>query len=80
MFPKRLFASIEGLYTSPVEGLTGTQIGGFFIANATLSSPEARGGLSVSASAYNLFNKRYADAAGPGLTEIRSSRMAGLCA
>jgi outer membrane receptor for ferrienterochelin and colicins len=67
--PRRLFASVEGLYTSSVETAAGTQIAGFFIANATVSSPEVRGGLSVSASAYNLFNTRYADAVGGGFTE-----------
>jgi outer membrane receptor for ferrienterochelin and colicins len=67
--PRRLFASVEGLYTSSVETPAGTQIGGYFIANATLSSTDLKRGWSVSASAYNLFNTRYADAVAPALTE-----------
>ena len=69
VIPKRLFASVDGLYTSSVETASGGQIGGFFLVNATLSSPEVEGGFSVSASAYNLFDKRYADAVGPAFTQ-----------
>jgi len=66
--PKWLFASIEGQYRGEVGTLAGEQIGGFVIANATLSSPETRG-VIISGGAYNMFNKRHADPGGAELME-----------
>jgi len=66
--PRRLFASMEGQYRGKVGTLGGQEIGGFVIANATLSSPETRGFI-ISGGAYNLFNRRYADPGGAELME-----------
>jgi iron complex outermembrane receptor protein len=66
---RHLFGSLEGLYTSGVQTLAGTEVAGYFVANATISTPELIGGLTISASAYNVFNKRYANAVGPLLPE-----------
>jgi outer membrane receptor for ferrienterochelin and colicins len=65
---KRLFASMEGQFRGQVGTLAGQQIGGFVIANATLSSPEIRGFI-ISGGAYNIFSKRYADPGGVELME-----------
>lgn len=67
--PRRLFASLETQYSGAVETFAGTEIGGFVVVNATVSAPEITHGLAISASAYNLMNKRYADAVSPGLPE-----------
>ena len=64
-----LFASMEGQYRGPVGTLAGAQIGGFFIANATVSSAVLLHSLSISASAYNLFNRKYSDPAGNELKQ-----------
>ncbi len=68
VLPKLVFFSLQGQYSSPVQTLASAQVGGFLLANATLSGPE-KAGFSFSAGAYNVFNKRYADPAGPELTQ-----------
>jgi outer membrane receptor protein involved in Fe transport len=60
---------LEGQYSSSVESLAGVPIAGFAVVNATVSTPELAHLVSISASAYNLFNMRYADAVGSGLPE-----------
>jgi len=67
--PRRLFASMEGQYVSSTLTNSGTSVGGFFLANATVSSPELIHGLSLSASAHNLFDKRYANPVGAELLQ-----------
>jgi outer membrane receptor for ferrienterochelin and colicins len=64
LLQKKLFASFEGQEISRRLTVTGTEIGGSFVANATLFSKDVLGKLRVSASLYNLFNKRYADPVG----------------
>lgn len=43
--------------------------GGFWLANATLLATRLAPGLEMSASVYNLFDRRYADPAGPELAQ-----------
>jgi outer membrane receptor for ferrienterochelin and colicins len=58
---EKLFASVEAQYTSQRRTIAGTDLGGFFIMNATLYSRKLWKDLDFSASLYNLFDKRYAD-------------------
>lgn len=64
-----LFGSLEGQYASSVASLADVPVSGFAVVNATVSTSELAHLLSISASAYNLFNVRYADAVGSGLPE-----------
>jgi iron complex outermembrane receptor protein len=64
LLPKKLFGSFEGQEISRRLTVVNTEVGGSFVANATLYSKELLGKLRVSASAYNLLNKRYADPVG----------------
>jgi outer membrane receptor for ferrienterochelin and colicins len=64
LLSKRLFASFEGQEDSRRETVRETFVGGYFVANATLSSKDMFGRLQASVSLYNLFNKRDADPAG----------------
>jgi len=64
LWSKKLFASFEGQEVSRRETVKETILGGFFVANATLSSKNMFGRLQASASVYNLFDKRYADPVG----------------
>jgi len=66
---RRLFASMDAQYVSYTLTNSGMRVGGFFLADATLSSPELIHGLSLSASAYNLFDKRYANPVGAELLQ-----------
>jgi len=52
-------------YTGPRKTLSGATAGGFAVANLTLLNRELARGLQLSASIYNLFDKRYADPARP---------------
>jgi iron complex outermembrane receptor protein len=69
LLSKRLFASFEGQEVSRRESVKGTFVGGYFVANATLSSKDMFGRLQASVSLYNLFNKRYAVPAGNELRQ-----------
>ena len=60
----KLFASLEGQEISRRLTEPDSKVGGSFVANATLYSQHLPGNLKISASLYNLFNKRYADPAG----------------
>ena len=66
---KKLFASFEGQYVSKRTSFLDTEVGGYFVSNATLFVPDVFHGLSLSFSAYNLFDKRYADPGSAGLIE-----------
>jgi outer membrane receptor protein involved in Fe transport len=57
---QKLFVGVEGQYITRMMSMQGTNLGGFLIANATLSTPELFKGLSASFSVYNLFDKHYA--------------------
>jgi outer membrane receptor protein involved in Fe transport len=63
LLQKKLFASAEAQYTSRRRTIAGTDLGGFFIMNMTLYSRKLWKELDLSASLYNVFNKRYADSA-----------------
>lgn len=57
-------AGLETLYVGRRNTLQ-SQAGGYWISNLTLFSDRLAPGLEISASAYNVFNRRYADPAGP---------------
>jgi outer membrane receptor for ferrienterochelin and colicins len=58
---EKLFASVEAQSTSRRRTIAGTDLGGFFIMNTTLYSRKLWKDLDLSASLYNVFDKRYAD-------------------
>ena len=66
---KKVFASFEGQYVSKRRTFSNAEVGGYFVANATLFAPNIIRGLDLSLSAYNLLDRRYADPGSPGLTE-----------
>jgi iron complex outermembrane receptor protein len=65
LFGHAMTGGAELQYTGPRKTLAGATAGGFAIANLTLSSGRLAHGLELSASVYNLFDKRYADPARP---------------
>lgn len=65
LFDHALTGGAELQYTGPRKTLAGATAGGHAIANLTLSSGKLAHGLELSASVYNLFDKRYADPARP---------------
>ncbi len=56
---QRLFASLDAQYTSSVQSLAGNTISGFGVFNATLLGHAFSKRLDVSASVYNLLDKKY---------------------
>lgn len=58
-------AGLETLYVGRRDTLQNQQTGGYWISNLTLFSDHLAPGLELSASAYNIFNRSYADPAGP---------------
>jgi len=62
----KLFFGLEELFTSGRKTLAGGEIGGFWQTNVTLFSQNFFKGLELSASLYNLFDKKYSD---PGAGE-----------
>jgi len=62
----KVFASIEEQFTSQRKTLAGNKATGLFLTNFTLFSQNLIKGLEVSASIYNLFDKKYGD---PGSAE-----------
>jgi outer membrane receptor for ferrienterochelin and colicins len=65
---KRLFAGLDAQYVSRRETLHAGSVAAFAVFNATVLSRNLGKGFDVSASIYNLFDKRYAD---PGAEEHR---------
>jgi iron complex outermembrane receptor protein len=63
---RKIFASMNAQYVSKRETLAGNYAGGYFLPNLTLFSQKALRGWEVSASLYNIFDKRYGD---PGAEE-----------
>jgi iron complex outermembrane receptor protein len=61
---KRLSAAFDGWYTDRLLSVSGIELGSYFVANATLLALNLQKNLDVSASVYNLLNKRYAEPAG----------------
>ena len=62
---ERLFAAADAQYTDARTTLAGNILPAFAVVNATLSGHAWRKRLDISASVYNLLNKRYADPARP---------------
>jgi iron complex outermembrane receptor protein len=56
----RAFVGLEAQYIGPVRTTQPGRIGGYTIANLTLFSKDLLGGVQASASAYNLFDRKYA--------------------
>jgi len=63
LLKEKLFLGVEEQYSSGRKTLAGRSADGFFMTNLTLFSKEFVKGLEVSASLYNLFNKKYEDPA-----------------
>jgi iron complex outermembrane receptor protein len=63
LLQERIVTGVEGQYMSRRETLAGDTVGGFFIANVTVLGMNIIKDLVISASIYNLFDKRYADPA-----------------
>ena len=63
---EKCFASIDGQYVSKRRTLTGGDANAFFVPNLTIYAQKLGKGFELSASLYNLFNKRYGD---PGSEE-----------
>jgi iron complex outermembrane receptor protein len=66
---RRLSAGVEAQYTGARNTWAGTTAGGYAVANLTITSREFAGGFRLSASAYNLFNRKYSDPVGPEIAE-----------
>ena len=69
---ERLFLGIEEQYTGPRKTLAGGHASGFFMTNVTLFGHNFLKGLEMSASVYNLFNRKYSD---PGGGEHRQDKI-----
>jgi outer membrane receptor for ferrienterochelin and colicins len=66
-----LLAAIELHYLSPQITYLGSPIPDFLTANLTISTTKPIAGFDLSASCYNLFDRRNYDPVAPGLTELR---------
>ena len=62
---RRLFASLDAQYTSPVQTLAGNTLSGFSIFNVTLLGHTLGKHLDLSTSVYNIFDKKYFDPGRP---------------
>ncbi len=62
---QRLFASLDAQYTSSAQTLAGNTVSGFSVLNFTLLGHTLGKHLDLSASIYNLFNKKYFDPGRP---------------
>lgn len=62
---QRLFASLDAQYTSPSLTLAGNTVSGFAVFNVTLLGHTLGKHLDLSASVYNLFDKKYFDPGRP---------------
>ncbi|GAC1436442.1 MAG: hypothetical protein NVS1B11_25980 [Terriglobales bacterium] len=60
-----MFASLDAQYTSPRKTLEGDTIGGFTVLNGTLLGHAFGKRADLSASVYNLLNKKYDDPGRP---------------
>jgi len=60
LYKEYLFAGLDLQYYSSMKTIAGARSSGFLTANATLFSHEIIKGLEVSASIYNLFDRKYA--------------------
>jgi outer membrane receptor for ferrienterochelin and colicin len=62
---QQLFASLDAQYTSPVQTLAGNTVSGFSVFNFTLLGHTLGKHLDLSASVYNIFDKKYFDPGRP---------------
>ena len=62
---QRVFASLDGQYTSSVQTLAGNTLSGFSVLNFTLLGHTLGRHLDLSGSVYNVFNKKYFDPGRP---------------
>jgi outer membrane receptor for ferrienterochelin and colicins len=62
---QHLFASFDAQYTSSVQTLAGNTVNGFSVLNFTMLGHSLGKHLDLSASVYNVFNKKYFDAGRP---------------
>ncbi len=62
---QRLFASLDGQYTSSAQTLAGNTVSGFSVLNFTLLGHALGKHLNLSGSVYNVFNKKYFNPAQP---------------
>jgi outer membrane receptor for ferrienterochelin and colicins len=62
---QRLFASVDAQYTSSAQTLAGNTLSGFSALNFTMLGHTLGRHLDLSASVYNVFNKKYFDAGRP---------------
>ena len=69
LFQQRLFAGLEGQFNGPCITLGGRSTSSFQVFNATLMGHAMGKHLDISASAYNLLDKKYFDPAPVGLTQ-----------
>jgi outer membrane receptor for ferrienterochelin and colicins len=56
---RRLFASLDAQYTSPVQTLAGNTVSGYAVFNVTLFGHTLGKHLDISATAYNILDKKY---------------------
>ncbi len=64
IWKEKVFLGFEEQFTSQRKTYSGRQAGSFFITNLTLFNENLIKGLEISASVYNLFNKKYSDPVG----------------
>jgi iron complex outermembrane receptor protein len=69
VWSRRLSAGLEAQYTDARKTWAGTKTGAYAVANLTITSRELAGGFRLSASAYNLFNRKYSDPVGQEIVE-----------
>jgi len=65
MVRQRLFANLDAQYTSSVQTLAGNTLGGFSVLNFTLLGHTLGKHMDLSATVYNVFNKKYFDPGRP---------------
>ena len=68
---QKFFAGLETQYVSKRRTIAQTELGGYLLVNATLFSRKLTEKFDVSASLYNLFDKRYAESG--GLEHVQTS-------
>src|SRR6266550_3840264 len=61
---QKLFVNLEAQYTGERRTITGTELGGFLLVNATLLTKKLNKDFDFSASLYNLLNKQYSESGG----------------
>ena len=71
MLQQRLFASLDSQFNGPATTLLGASTSSFQVFNLTLLGHAIGKHLDISASVYNLLDKKYFDPASPGLPEDR---------